>query len=426
MKRILIAAVVLGLLGVVVFASLKGSRREKGTRVYVEPVAQRDIGRLVKASGEIDPRVKVNISAHVIGKIEHLYVEEGDPIKKGQPFLELEKESFIAARDQWAASLRKAGTEVRQAEVNLADARNKLARTERLNKEGILSAEQLEAAQLAEANAKLRLEDARDSVLQARANLEKVKDDLAKTTIYSPLTGRVIKLNAEEGEVVVSGTMNNAGSVIGEIADLSEILANVDVDETEVVLVKPGQDAVIKVDALPNKLYHGRVSEVGSKGFNRPAQPDVTFFDVEILLSDPDDDLRPGMSVRAEINTAVHPKALVVPVQAVVERDIKNPQTGATEEADVVYAVENGKAAQRRVKTGISDETRVEILDGVKAGESVVTGPYRSLRDLEAGEAVRITTPDEDKKTRKKDSDSKDEDEKDDKEEKGEARVEVD
>ncbi len=422
MKRILIAAVVLGLLGVVVFASLKGSRREKGTKVYVEPVAQRDIGRLVKASGEIDPRVKVNISAHVIGKIEKLYVEEGDPIKKGQPFLELEKESFIAARDQWAASLRKAETEVRQAEVNLADTRNKLARAERLNKEGILSSEQLEASQLAEANAKLRLEDARESVLQARANLEKVKDDLAKTTIYSPLTGRVIKLNAEEGEVVVSGTMNNAGSVIGEIADLSEILANVDVDETEVVLVKPGQDAVIKVDALPNKQYHGRVSEVGSKGFNRPAQPDVTFFDVEILLDDPDEDLRPGMSVRAEINTAVHPNALVVPIQAVVERDIRNERTDSTDETDVVYVVENGKAVQRPVKTGISDETRVEILSGVKAGDKAVTGPYRSLRDLEPGEAVHITTPDEDRKTDRK-KDSKDDDEKD---EKGEAKVEVD
>jgi HlyD family secretion protein len=421
-KRILIGGAVVLILAVIVIASLRGSRRDKGTKVYVEPIAQRDIGRLVKASGEIDPRVKVNISAHVIGKIERLYVEEGDSIRKGQPFLDLEKESFTAARDQWAASLRKAQTEVRQAEVNLADTRNKLARAERLNKEGILSSEQLEAAQLAEANAKLRLEDSRDSVLQARANLEKVKDDLAKTTIFAPLTGRVIKLNAEEGEVVVSGTMNNAGSVIGEIADLSEILANVDVDETEVVLVKPGQSAVIKVDALPNKQYHGHVSEVGSKGFSRPAQPDVTFFDVEILLEDPDEDLRPGMSVRAEVNTAVHPNALAVPIQAVVERDIKNGQTGVTEEADVIYVVENGKAVQRKVETGISDETRVEILSGVKAGDKVVTGPYRSLRDLEAGEEVRITTPDEDKKTDRKKKDAKDDEE----EEKGEARVEVD
>jgi len=398
-KRILIAALVVGLLAVVVFASLRSGKREKGTKVYVEEVLRRDIGRVVKASGEIDPRDKVNISAHVIGKIDHLYVEEGDLIKKGQPFLDLEKEAFTAARDQWSAQLRKAQTEVRQAEVALADTRNKLGRAKRLNQEGILSSEQLEAAQLAEDTAKLRLEDSRDSVQQARANLVKAQDELTKTTIYAPLTGRVIALNAEQGEVVVSGTMNNPASVIGEIADLSEILARVDVDETEVVLVRPGQRARILVDALSDKEYHGKVQEVGNKGFSRANQPDVTFFNVEILLDDPDEDLRPGMSVRAEIDSAVHPGSLVVPIQAVVERDLEKGDE--TEEADVVFIVENGKTVQRPVKTGISDETRVEILSGVKAGEKVVTGPYRSLRDLEGGEQVRITDPRQEERERR-------------------------
>ncbi|HWM94203.1 MAG TPA: efflux RND transporter periplasmic adaptor subunit [Thermoanaerobaculia bacterium] len=413
MKRILIATLVLGLLAVVVFASLRGTRREKGTKVYVEEVARRDIGRVVKASGEIDPREKVNISAHVVGKIENLYVEEGDLIRKGQPFLDLEKEAFTAARDQWSAQLRKAQTEVRQAEVALADARNKLARARRLNQEGILSAEQLEAAELAQANAELRLEDARESVLQARANLAEAQDELRKTTIYAPLTGRVIALNAEEGEVVVSGTMNNSASVIGEIADLSVILANVDVDETEVVLVKPGQKARIEVDALPEKEYLGRVVEVGNKGFSRTQQPDVTFFKVEILLDNPDEDLRPGMSVRAEIDTEVRPNALVAPIQAVVERDIKN------EEADVVFVVQDGKAIQRAVKTGISDETRVEIVSGVKPGDKVVTGPYRSLRDLEDGEKILVTDQRQEEKSRRQKA-------KEDDEKEGGATVEVD
>jgi len=412
-KRILIATLVLGLLAVVVFASLRGTRREKGTKVYVEEVARRDIGRVVKASGEIDPREKVNISAHVVGKIENLYVEEGDLIRKGQPFLDLEKEAFTAARDQWSAQLRKAQTEVRQAEVALADARNKLARARRLNQEGILSAEQLEAAELAQANAELRLEDARESVLQARANLAEAQDELRKTTIYAPLTGRVIALNAEEGEVVVSGTMNNSASVIGEIADLSVILANVDVDETEVVLVKPGQKARIEVDALPEKEYLGRVVEVGNKGFSRTQQPDVTFFKVEILLDNPDEDLRPGMSVRAEIDTEVRPNALVAPIQAVVERDIKN------EEADVVFVVQDGKAIQRAVKTGISDETRVEIVSGVKPGDKVVTGPYRSLRDLEDGEKILVTDQRQEEKSRRQKA-------KEDDEKEGGATVEVD
>lgn len=418
MKKAVIGAVVVLALAAIVFASVRGSRREKGRQVYVEAAALRDIGRVVKASGAIDPREKVNISAHVIGKIERLYVDEGDLIEKGRPFLELEKEAFTAARAQWQASLQRAQTEVKQAEVSLADTRNKLERAKRLNQEGIVSAEQLEAAELAEASAALRLEDARQSVQQARAQLEKAQDDLTKTTIYSPLTGRVIKLNAEEGEVVVSGTMNNPASVIGEIADLSEILANVDVDETEVVLVKLGQEAVIKVDALPNKEYHGKVIEVGSKGFSKPNQPDVTFFDVEILLDDPDLDLRPGMSVRAEINTEIHPNTLVVPIQAVVEREAEEGDAAAAgEDVNVVFVVENGKAVQRTVRTGISDETRVEIVSGVKAGETVVTGPYRSLRDLDDGEQVRITDPKKEKKQRKP---SKDE-----KEEEGRAKAEV-
>lgn len=421
MKRILIAALVLGLLAVVVFASLRGSRREKGTKVYVEAVSRRDIGRVVKASGEIDPREKVNISAHVVGKIERLFVEEGDLIRKGQPFLELEKEAYTAARDQWSAQLRKAGTEVRQAEVGLADTRNKLARARRLNQEGILSAEQLEAAELAQANAELRLEDSRQSVQQARANLVKAQDDLKKTTIYAPLTGRVIALNTEEGEVVVSGTMNNPASVIGEIADLSVILAKVDVDETEVVLVKPGQSARILVDALPDKEYHGRVSEVGNKGFSRAQQPDVTFFNVEILLDDPDEDLRPGMSVRAEIDTAVHAKVLVAPIQAVVERDTERDVKD--KETDVVFVVQDGKAVQRAVRTGISDETRVEIVSGVQPGDKVVTGPYRSLRDLDDGDRVQVTDQKQEERSRRKKAKDK-KDEKDEKE--GEAPIEED
>src|SRR4029077_16401949 len=122
--------------------------------------------------------------------------------------------------------------------------------------------------------------------------LTKAQDDLSKTTIYAPLSGRVITLNAKEGEVVVSGTMNNPGSVIATIADMSEILANVDVDETEIVSVKVGQEAVLRVDALPNRVYHGQVVEIGSNGFNRPQQPDVTFYQVKVLYTDSDEALK--------------------------------------------------------------------------------------------------------------------------------------
>lgn len=420
MKKIIIGALVLLALGAIVVVSIRGARGKKGTRVYVETARQQALGQLVKASGEIDPRIKVNISAHVIAKIERLFVEEGDRIEKGQPFLELEKENFVAERDRWAAQLRRAQTDVRQAEVSLADARIKLERARKLQGEGIITNEQLESAQLTATSAELRLQDSREAVEQAQANLVKARDDLGKTTLYAPISGRVVQLNAEEGEVVVSGTMNNAASVIGTIADLSEILANVDVDETEIVEVRPGQRATVRVDALRNRVYHGRVVEIGSSGFNKPAQPDVTFFNVEILLDDPTEDLRPGMSLRAEIETRPPASTLVVPIQAVVQREAREAEKPEGEDEDeeisVVFVAENGKAVRRQVRTGISNETLVEILDGLKAGDKVVTGPYRSLRDLEGGEAVQVTTPEEDRKDKKKDKDG---------EEDGDAEVSV-
>jgi HlyD family secretion protein len=407
-KKILIGVVVVLVLTAIVFASIRGARGDKGATVYVDTVAKRDVSQIVKSSGALEPRIQVNISAHVIGKIDRLYVQEGDRIEKGQPFLRLEQQAFIAQRDQWAAQLRSAQTSVQQAQVSLADSRNKLTRAQKLQAEGITTKEQLEAAQLFEASARLQLDTAREAVQQTQANVVKAQDDLSKTTIYAPLAGRVIVLNAKEGEVVVSGTMNNPASVIGTIADMSEILATVDVDETEIVNIKLGQPAVLKVDAVPGKEYHGKVVEVGSSGFSRPAQPDVTFFKVKILLDDPDPDLRASMSVRAEIHTAAHPESLVVPIQAVVEREPesagKTGKTGANGKAEpikVVFVVEGGKAHQRAVTTGISDETHVELTSGAKPGETVVTGPYRVLKDLKDGDAVVIskTSEEEDRKT---------------------------
>ncbi len=417
MKRLLIGAAVIVALGAIVVASLRGGGGKGGLKVYGEAAATRDVVEVVKASGAIDPKEKVNISAHVVGKIDKLYVQEGDAIRAGQPFLQLEQQAYIAARDQWAAQLRSSQTAVAKAEAMLADATIKVKRARSLNAQGILSREQLDSSELTTTGARLELDEARDAVRQAKANLDKAADDLTKTTIYAPIAGRVIKLNAEQGEVVVSGTMNNPGSVIGTIADLSEILAKVDVDETEIVNIRLGQTAVLKVDAVPARQYHGRVIEVGSSGSSKASQPDVTFFEVKIQLSDADPALRPGMSVRAEIRAAEHPKALAVPIQAVVERsaddvaDAAQPKTGKTsgtaaaagsadkdDQVKVVFVVEAGKAALRPVTTGLADETHVEILSGLKAGERVVTGPYRTLRDLKDGDrlAVSATTESED------------------------------
>jgi len=409
-KRILLIVAAVVVLAAVVILSVRRSGGEKGTLVDAEPVAQQEIRRIVKASGVVDPREKVELSAHVVARIEHLWVEEGDEVEAGQPVLQLERENFEAVVQDWRARLAQARSSVRKAQADVESARLRRQRYERLAGEGVVSDEQQEEAEVAATSAEVALEQAGESVAQAQANLDKAEDDLRKTTIYAPISGRVIDLNAEEGEVVVSGTMNNPASVIATLADLSEVLAVVDVDETEIVHVAVGQDAELAVDAMPDETFAGSVVEVGSSGFSRADQPDVTFFKVKVLFEQPAEALKPGMSVRASIVTAIHPDTLVVPIQAVVERpplaaegeDGGGAESGADADVEVpvVFVVDGGTAHQRAVETGISDATEVEITSGVAAGDTVVTGPYRVLRKLEDGEAVRIDT-DAAKKARK-------------------------
>lgn len=415
MKRWLIAVAVAVVLALVVFASLRAGGGSKGVRVYAEEATRRPISQLVKARGSVNPRIKVEISAHVIARIEKLFVVEGQDVAAGEPFLELERDQFVAARDNFAAQRAMAETAVARAEVSLADARVRRDRNRRLSEQGIVAPERLEASDLEVRSAELELQRAREAVLQAQAGYRQALDELAKTTINSPIAGRVIALNAEEGEVVVSGTMNNPASVIGTIADMSELLVEVDVDETEIVQVRVGQEAKVDVDAVADHAYRGRVVEIGSSGYSKPSQPDVNFFRVKILLTNPDDRLRPGMSARAEIEVDTHPEALVVPIQAVVERRplgeeeaggraAEGAEAGSAagqsadrEEVKVVFvavaektAKEAARARQRAVTIGLSDATHVEITAGLEPGDRVVTGPYRSLKDLEDGDWVRV------------------------------------
>lgn len=410
MKKILIILAVLLVLGALVFASVRRGGAPTGKKVYAQKAELRDISRIVKASGELDARVRVNLSAHVVAKIERLFVEEGDEVRAGQPFLELEKEAFLANRDQWLAQVRQTQTAVRQAEVDLADARLKLERAERLRQDGVVSQQDLEAATLHLRSAELNLDSRGEAVRQAQASLDKAQDDLGKTTLYAPISGRVTELNAEAGEVVVSGTMNNSASRIAVIADLSEILAEISVDENDIVDVEIGQKVVLRVDAVADREYHGQVVEVGSSGFSRANQPDVTFFRVKVLLTDADGLLRPGMSVRAEIETAAHPSVLVVPVEAVVERKAEGVESStgshAADRRKVVYVVEQGKAVERAVTLGISDVTHVELIAGVAAGDTVVVGPFRTLRDLRPGEAVYLGSEKDDRAKAKKADDA--------------------
>ena len=399
MKRPLIIGGAVLLVAVILFASIRGGE-QKGEKVYVEPAKAQQIEAVVSAPGEVQPKFKVNISANVIGKIEHLYFNEGDIVKKGQKLVELDARGYIAQRDRMRAALASGRIEVERAKTSMATAELAYTRALNMQRQGIQAQELFDKAKLDYENAKAAYASAQQSVQQAIAGVQQVETDLSYTTISSPIDGKVVQLTAREGEVVVTGTMNNPGSVIAVIADLSEILVEAEVGETEVVGIRPAQGAKVHVDAVPDKEYTGHVSEIGSSAAIRQnAGTGIRFFKVKVAIDDPDERLRPGMSSQVSIVTTTVGDAIAVPIQSVVERV---PGAKADDEEDenvpkhkYVLLAKDGKTKQIEVKTGISDATRVAIVSGVKSGDPVITGPFRTLKKLHDGDSVQITKEEE-------------------------------
>lgn len=393
-RRLLIAGIVL-LIAVVIILSVR-SGETKGEKVYTEPVGRKTIEAVVTAPGQIDPRVKVNISAHIVGKIEKLYFNEGDTVKRGQKLVELEKPLYVAQRDRLNAELASRRVEVQRARAALNTAQAQYQRAQNLSQQGIQAQELFDQARLAYDNARAAVAAADQGVNQAEAGLRSAAEDLSRTTILSPLDGKVVELNAREGEVVVTGTMNNPGSVIAVIADLSEILVEAEVGETEVVSVKMNQQAKIKVDAVTDREYHGHVVEIGSSAEVRQgAGAGIRYFKVKVAVEDADERLRPGMTSQVSIVTNSAPNAVIVPIQAVVERvpGAKDDEADENQaKKKYVFIAENAKARQVEVQTGISDATHVVITSGVKTGDRVITGPFRTLKKLKDGAVIAETT----------------------------------
>lgn len=398
-KRALIIAAAVVLLAVIVIASVR-SGGPKGEKVYVTAAATRPIEAVVMAPGQIDPKVKVNISAHVIGKIEKLYFNEGDYVRRGQKLVELEKQAFTAQRDRARAELSNRRIEVQRARSGLASAEVAYRRAQSLGQQGIQARELMDRAEVDLANARAAYASAEEGVRQAAATLAQADDDLARTTITAPIDGKVVELNAREGEVVITGTMNNPGSSIAVIADLSQILVEAEVGETEVVSIRSGQPARVTVEAITGKEYHGNVVEIGSSAASRQqatAGSGLRYFKVKVALSDADDRLRPGMTAQVSIVTSNAANAVAVPIQAVVER-VPGAKKGEDEDEDedaqkkkYVFLARDGKAKMVEVTTGISDSTHVAIVSGLKAGDPVITGPFRTLKKLYDGDSVTVT-----------------------------------
>jgi HlyD family secretion protein len=368
----------------------------------------KDLVSFVSATGRIEARTKVNVQSSVIGEIVGLPVKEGDVVKKGDLLVQIDPVRYKTEVDRLESAVRTQTIAIEQAEVALANAVRRNKRNAALfQTSGLVSQEALDLSELDQRQREIDLKSLKEQQAQAGSSLARSRDDLSKTTIRAPIDGTVTKLNAEKGEITLTGTMNNPGTVIMIVSDMEEILATVDVDETRVTQVRLGQTARVVVDAIGEaKPYMGKVVEIAGSAVQRAGQQ-TQVFEVKIALDTVDAKLRPGMTAKARVETERADHAVAIPVQAVMLRppkDFEEPKKGAdaskteatapalkagADTKECVFIVENGKARLHPVKSGIGDETSVSIAEGLKDGDTVVTGPYRALRDLKNGDAVK-------------------------------------
>jgi HlyD family secretion protein len=438
------AAVLAGAVAFAVHQSRKGV-----VTVQTDKVQRQDLASVVSASGEIKPKTYVNIGANAFGKITKLYVKEGDRVKKGQMLAQLENVQSAADVAATRAGLQSSETDFLAAQAGLntaladlnrakADAqRTKLDwdRAQGLYKEALIATADydmrknawetaqagLAQAEARVAQAKAQQDSAEKHISQGRATLTRVSDVLQKTSYEAPFDGMITNLPVREGETVVIGIQNSPGSTLMTIADMSVITAEVKVDETDIVNVQMGQPAEVTIDAIPKKIFHGTVTEIGNNAIVRStgvatsqqtsASQEAKDFKVVVTLQDPPDDLRPGLSATAKVTTATRTRALTIPIQALTVRrqaDLEQtsekgavqaaaPQKEAAKdkkdkdaEIQGVFVVRNKKAQFVPVDTGVSGITNIEVLKGLQDGDEIITGTYKALRTLRPGATLKV------------------------------------
>ena len=402
-------------------------KREVIVTVQTEKAARRSITELVVANGKIQPVVQVVINPEVSGEITELPVKEGQPVKKGDLLVKIKPDNYLAGRNSADANYKSAMAGKTLALANLRKAEIELKRAKELSATRLISESQLLDAQTSFEVMQASAETSVHQAAQAAAALAKADDDLSKTTIYAPMDGIVTKLKSQRGERVV-GTALMAGTEIMTIADLDEMEARVDIGEGDIVLIGLGQVARLEVDAFRDRKFTGRVTEIansskgsgpstGSSSSSSPSQSqEATKFEVKIRVQEKEV-FRPGMSVTAEIETRYRTNVLAIPIQSVTTRVPKKPDaTNAPAKLPVVSAaLAGGKEPEKKekpievafvlegdhvkmlpVKRGISDDSHVEITEGLEEGVPVISGGYKAInRELEDGKKVKVGVPDE-------------------------------
>ncbi len=406
---LVVAIVALLAAGAVAFRINK--QKNAATEVRLEQVTRRDLVSAVTASGKIEAKTSVDISADITGRIIQIAVREGDPVKRGQFLLQIDPAQYQAAvaRAQGVVSSNEAI--LLQTRASRDQAQRAWNRAKQLTEmgENLIAAETAEQAQTALEVAEANYQSSKAQLEQARAGLREAKDNLAKTRLTAPISGRVVRLAVEEGEVAVPGTFSRETGLLMTIADLSVILAKVQVDETDVVRLKARDSVEVNIDAYPDTTFSGRVTKVSHSAKLTATQTAsgsndrAVDFDVEITLKSPPEDIRPDLSCTARIVTDTRDNALSIPIIALTVRDhekVPNEleagppvdtlrERFAEREAEGVFIVRGGLATFRPVKVGVAGDDYFEVLDGLREGETIVAGTYQAIRDLKDGAKVR-------------------------------------
>lgn len=379
----------------IVIIGVAATRGDKGLPVQVTAVNRETITAKVSANGKVQAVAKVDISANIMGQVTRLAVKEGDFVKKGQFIMEIDPSRSRANAESLQANVEAANTEFQSAEARLAQAKADFTRAEANRKAGIIAQADFEQQRTALTTATNTAQSARRRVEQAKADLRGASVSLRYSTITAPMDGVVTARRIEQGETAVIGVQNQAGTVLVTISDMSKVEAELEVDEASIPNVKLGQNAQVRIDAYPNQSFDAVVTEVGGSPLLKLTQNEATKFKVKVQMKNPPLTIKPGLSAQAEIFTGSRENTLAIPLQALVMKEIKlkdgeKAKPGAAKEEEGVYLMEGGKAKFVPVKTGLMGELNVEVTEGLKGGESVVTGPFRTLRDLKGGEALRV------------------------------------
>ncbi len=405
------------LLLVVILLVAFGGSKEEIFQVNTEPVTKRNITQVVSATGKINPEFLVKLTAEATGEIVQLLVREGDKVRKGQLLLRIKPDIYEAQKVSAEARLAQTRANLNSTKALLDKVEADYKRVQELFKLGLASDAELEASKSSYLQTNSNFESQKSIVAQSDAALKEAIENLNKTYVYAPINGTVSILNVELSERVIGSVFQ--GTQLLTVADLTNMEATVDVDENDVVLVSVGDTAKIKVDAFGEKEFKGIVTQIGNsaKTTGLGTQDQVVNFEVKIKLLNPGDQIRPGMSCDADIETETKTNVLAVPIQSVTARlpeakkettetnsdegneapKVKNGKNNKPKE--VVFIVNEGVAKMVEVKTGISDDSYSEIIEGIKGNEEVITGPYRAIsKDLEDGSKLSVISKRKDDK----------------------------